>query len=821
MKVGRFLFVLLITLSLIYVFNSRFSFLGAPPLGAFFNPFEGFWQNAESKKLSENIEIPVDSLKAKVEVVYDERLVPHVFAQNDNDVYFAQGFVTARHRLWQMEFQTYAAAGRLSEILGKGENDVILKRDIYFRRIGLLHAAEKTLDTIIQDELAKEIVDAYTKGVNAYIQQLESKDYPLEYKLLGYTPEPWTPLKTALLLKYMAYDLSFQSDDIEMTNILYRKGEKVVNELFPNYPKRHDPIAPHETKWNFRSSKSPKVPKSVAAPEFFENGNGDDNDQEGIGSNNWAISAERSKTGYPILANDPHLALNLPSIWFEMQLVTPDMNVYGATLPGAPCVISGFNKDVAWGVTNVGSDVQDWYRIQNKEDKYEEYWHNEEWKKMTIRQDTLHIKGGEEMILAIPFTHHGPVVVENGQEGYSDIPEGCALRWIAHEPSLELLTFYKLNRARNYRDYRKALTYYTSPAQNIVFADNSKNIALVSNGRFPLKWEGQGKFILDGTNPQHDWQDWIPNAHNPASKNPERGFVSSANQFPADTLYPYYLDWKFATYERGQRINEVLATFQNATYQNLQSLQNDNLDLKARDLLPTLLQNLDTVLEAEEKAAFDVLSKWDYNYTTDKIAPTIFEAWWRNLQLAIWQDDFEHNDMIFPKWDKTGDLILLNDSIPSRWFDDINTEDKAETLSDLANISFTQTLEELKTEYGKMGEDWQWGNTKQTNINHLLDIGNSPLKAFSIKDLPTQGNKRIVNATGKRFGPSWRMVVELGKSPKAYGIYPGGQSGNPGSFYYANMIPDWQQGNLYELHYLRKVNTEDLQVVQKLTLVKK
>lgn len=821
MKVGRFLFALLTTTTLLYVFNSV-SILGAPPFGAFFNPFEGFWQNAESKKLSESVEIPVDSLKEKVEVVYDERLVPHIFAKNDHDIYFAQGFVTARHRLWQMEFQTYAASGRLSEILGKGENDVILKRDIYFRRIGLLYAAEKSLDTMMQNETAKAVVEAYTAGINAYIQQLKPKNYPLEYKLLGYQPELWTPLKTALLLKYMAYDLSFRSDDIAMTNVLYHQGEKIVNELFPNYPKRHNPIAPHETKWNFRASKKPKTPKSIAAPETFEDADGTDNERDGIGSNNWAISADRSKTGYPILANDPHLALNLPSIWFEIQLITPDLNVYGVSLPGAPSVISGFNKEVAWGVTNVGSDVQDWYRIKNKDGKYEEYWHDEEWKKTSTRYDTIRIKGEEETVIATPFTHHGPIVVENGQEGYRDIPEGCALRWTAHDPSLEVITFYKLNRARHYRDYRRALNYYACPAQNFVFADNKKDIALVSNGRLPLKWEGQGKFILDGSDPKHDWQDWIPNNHNPASKNPERGFVSSANQFPADTLYPYYLDWKFATYERGQRINEVLTTFKEATYLDLQKLQNDNLDLKARDLLPVLLGNLDVaVMNPDEKAAYDILSKWDFNATIEKIAPTIFNAWWKNLNTAIWQDDFDYDDVIFPKWDRTGDLILLNDSIPSRWFDDITTDDKTETLSDLAKLSFSKTMEELKDTYGEIGESWNWGKTKQTDINHLLDIGNSPLKAFSVKDLPTQGNKRIVNATGTRTGPSWKMVVELGIYPKAYGIYPGGQSGNPGSFYYANMISDWQQGNLYKLHYLRKVNTEGLETIQKLTLVKR
>jgi len=821
LKVVRLLIVSTLTISLLYALNTKFG--KVPPVGKFLNPFEGFWQNAESKELPEEIELNLsnEKLQGDLEIFIDERLVPHIFAKNDYDLYFAQGYVTAYFRLWQMEFQTQAASGRISEILGAGENDQYLKYDLYQRRIGMLYAAEKSLDTMMQNETMKTILEAYTDGVNAYINQLSPKDYPIEYKILDYSPEEWTPLKCALLLKYMAYDLSASGNDWAMTNILHQKGKEVVKELFPNYPKRHEPIIPSTVEWDFRASKNPKVPKNVAvAPDTTqENINEQDNDRDGIGSNNWAISGEKTASGYPILANDPHLTLNLPSIWFEIQLITPKTNVYGVSLPGSPCVIIGFNKEISWGVTNVGSDVMDWYKIKFKDENLAEYWHNEEWKNTSQRVEEINIRGQETFTDTMFFTHQGPVVMKPNEEIFSffsnPAPAGYALRWIAHEPALELMTFYKMNRARSYRDYKKALTYYASPAQNFIFADMHGDIAITPNGKFPLKWKGQGKFLLDGTDARHDWQDWIPQEHNPHIKNPPRGFVSSANQFSTDTLYPYYMGWDFATYERGKRINEELAKMQQASYKDFIKLQNDNMNINARDLLPTMLSYLKkNELKNEYLQAYNLLEKWNHQASFEEIAPIIFKTWWNNMMRATWEDDFVGEKMIYPESDITGDLILLYDSLPSVWFDDKRTPE-FDSLPKILENSFIATIDTLTKKYGKIGEPWKWKNTKKTNILHLGFI-----PGFGVLNIPTNGDKRIVNATGRRTGPSWKMVVALGKSVKAYGIYPGGQSGNPGSFYYDNMIETWRKGDLEQLFFMWRSSDYEEKMLMRIVIKK-
>jgi len=848
MKIIRLILSTAIMIALVYFLNRKIDTL--PPLGKFFNPFGGFWQNAEPKKIAPEQQIKIPGLQNNIEILLDDRLVPHVFAQNERDMYFAQGYITAKYRLWQMEFQTFVAAGRLSEILGKGKNGEYLERDKFNRRMGMDYAAQRAIDTLVKyDDPMKKVLDAYTDGVNAYINQLSSKDYPIEYKLLDYSPEPWTPKKCFLLLKYMSYDLSTENDDWKMTNILRKYKRPVVDELFPNYPRKQDPIIPPGTRQEFRPLmiEVPKMPKDgITAPtdeEQIEKEKDLDKQmqnrareleierekelKEGKGSNNWAIAADKSETGFPILANDPHLTLNLPSIWFEIQLTCPEISVYGVSLPGAPMVIIGFNNNISWGVTNVGSDVMDWYKIRFKDKKPLEYLHDRQWKKTTKRLEKMKVRGGSTVTDTVYFTHHGPIVARSSEDNLAKafnrisgdkffIPKGYALRWLAHDPSNELMTFYILNKAKNHSDYKRALTYYTSPAQNFVFADVNKDIAITPNGKFPLKWRGQGKYLLDGTNPSHDWGGWLPPGHNPNVKNPVRGFVSSANQFSIDTLFPYYMNWEYAPYDRGMRINEYLARLGNKiTVQDFIDLQNDNMSMKARSYLPKLLTLIDTTkLDKTSKKSFEEMSKWNYHYKMNKMAPSIFKTWWNLLSYAIWDDDFGDPNLRYPADDMTGDLILRSDTVYARWFDNVKTKER-ETLKQLVNTTFLASLDSLSKNYGKMGDNWKWSNVKKTSIKHLMQI-----PAFGVNNLSTNGDNNLVNATGKRNGPSWKMIVALGKTIKAYGVYPGGQSGNPGSFYYANMIETWRKGELYELLIMKKSTDKSDKLIGKITLTK-
>lgn len=806
--------VLLSFLTIVTVWALNRSWGGIPAFGPLMSPFVGFWQNAESDKDADET-ISVAGTQAPITVSLDDKAIPHVFAQNDHDLYFAQGYLTARDRLWQMEFQTHAAAGRLSEIVG----DKALELDRFNRRLGMGYGAEQTLKGMQSDPVTRDVIKAYTDGVNAWIKQLSPAKYPIEYKLLGYAPEPWTPLKCALLLKQMTSTLASGADDLLMTNVLRKYGAIVTTELFPDYPTREDPIIPPGTKWNFKPLPIPAMPMDTTVnDELVTTSSIVPKANPEIGSNNWAVSAQKSATGHPILANDPHLTLSLPSIWYQMQLVSPTVNVYGATLPGVPSVIIGFNKDVAWGVTNVGADVLDFYTIKFKDNTHQQYWHDKQWKPIRTRIETIKVKGKPDVVDTVYYTHHGPVVYQAGAKAFKkNIPTGYAARWIAYEPSNEVACFYQLNRAKNFDDYRKALSFYIAPAQNFVFASNQNDIAISPNGRFPLKWQDQGKFLLDGTDPADDWHGFIPADQNPLVKNPSRGFVSSANQFSTDPTYPYYLNWTFAPAERGRRINQRLTAMNGVTVDSFRVLQNDNYNLRAADALPLMVSQVKIAqLKPNQKKVFDVVKVWKLSNDVNEIGPTIFTEWTQRLMDAIWGDDFNTGDtlpMRLPTFDRT--LTLMQHESESHWFDNIKTPVR-ETMADILTQSFQMACDTLAKKYGDVGQSWAWGPHKATAIRHLLP----GVDAFSALNVQIGGGSGIVNATSERAGPSWRMVVSLGKQPKAYGIYPGGQSGNPGNPHYLDMLETWRTGQLEELLYLHAAQEKHPRIKHKLVINK-
>ncbi len=815
MKYLRALLSLAVVAGLLFVLNRP---LGpAPALGPFFNPFSGFWQNAESHNKSAPSQLTLPGLKNEVIVKYDDNGVPHIFAQNDEDLYFAQGYVLAQDRLWQMDFYSRVAAGRLSEVMGP----LALDFDKYNRRLQLPEGAEKIAEALMHDPTSKMIAESYAAGVNAYIDQLTYKDYAIEYKILGYKPEAWSPLKTALVEMVMRKDMNARSDDYMMSNALSKYGKATIDDVFPDYPVEESPIVPVGTKWDFVPVAVPKVPEmlqaSVNARLSIEAEN------PGIGSNNWAVHGSRTATGLPLLANDPHLGLSLPSIWYQMQLVSPSVNVYGVCVPGWPGIGIGFNKDIAWGMTNVGSDVFDFYQIKFKDATRKEYQYDGGWRPVTAKINEFKVKGSASILQdTVHYTHHGPIMYDEGQKPFfNDTPVGHALTWVgpvAQGNSLKAL--YLINRGKNYEDYRAILPFLASPAFNVVFASNQNDIAITSAGHLPLKWKEQGKFILDGSNPLHDWRAWIPVEQTPYVRNPQRGFVSSANQFPADLTYPYYLGWKFAPAERGIRINEMLASMQKATVDSLRLMQNDNFNVEARRILPDLLKILATDPSLKSNQGYEILAKWNLKNDPDQMGATIFERWVRELRLAIWEDDFPSQDpkkpMLLPSRDRT--WVMLQKQPTAKWFDDNRTPNKVETANEIVITSFKATLDSLAAKHGPINPTtWNWGIAKNTTIRHLVPL----FSAFSRTGVYNGGGGNIVNATKEGHGPSWRMVVELDKSwPKAYGLYPGGQSGNPGSALYDNMIDKWAKGELNELVFLKSKDEKHPKIVAE-TLLKK
>ncbi len=806
MRILKFVLCLAITCSLIYVFDNRWVIKGnpVPALGKFLDPFDGFWRNLETSTPTESITLDLPGLHDKVTVVFDSLDIPHIFANNDEDLYLAQGYITATHRLWQMEFQTHAAAGRVSEITGEGKNGVILNYDRGQRRLGMVYAAENTLQALGKNSKSVVMADRYSKGVNAYIASLEYETLPFEYKLLDYKPEPWTPLKCALLLKSMAQTLNMGHKDMQMTNALRLYNKAIVDVLYPDRDTPEDPIVSKPGGWKFASILSDTLPMALPE-ELIKLTNKLPDPDPNTGSNNWAVSGAKTSTGSPMLCGDPHLNLNLPSIWYGIQLNAPGINCMGASLPGTPAVIIGFNDSIAWSLTNAQRDLVDWFRITYQDDSKEKYLMDGKWMNTKKVVEAFHVRDQQIFYDTVIYTHWGPVTYDESYHAEDNLKH-YAFRWISHDGSDEFNTFFNLNRAENHGDYMAALDSYSAPAQNFVFASVSGDIAMRVQGKYPARRKDEGKFVLDGSHSVNGWQAFIPNEQNVMDKNPSRGFVSSANQFPVDETYPYYITATSYESYRNRRINDVLDSSSSITTQDMMALQNDNFNLKAAESLPLFFQYLDTTTFTKEEArAYAILRSWDFTNSTQSEGASYFEAWWTNIMTLAW-DELNNEKIILSRPTSFNTIKLIRDKPDLSFFDIQGTQEK-ETARDVVRKAFTFGVEDIEDWIIEHSDSSQsshavarptWAEYKDSYLTHLLRI-----EALNVH-IKAGGGRDMVNALSRTHGPSWRMVVSLEKSGmKAWATYPGGQSGNPGSPHYIDMLGRWLEGRYFPLHFLR------------------
>jgi len=781
----RFLFPLGALILLIVALSGNI--YSVPPPGMLIDPFVGAIQNERPAGAMAR-EMTLGGLRDPVRVVFDEREVPHIFAGNEADLFFAQGYVMASLRLWQMDFISYASAGRLAEIFGSER----LGYDRNQRRIGILEAARQSLALMMQDQETRVALTSMTKGINAYIDQLGYRDLPLEYKLLNYRPEAWTELKSVLILKYMANTLSGYDEDFNVTNLMLVLGEARFNQYFRDYYPAMSPIVangaapvnpslawctkPAYLDYDFLSSGS-VISKSDYNPR--------------LGSNSWAVSGKKTRSGHPILCSDPHLNLSLPAIWLEMQLCAPGINVYGVSIPGTPAVIIGFNRDIAWGVTNGADDVKDWYKLKISSD-YGKYELDGQWKNIDRRVEEIRRRGEKPFYDTVYNTVQGPIVSTKSFPGEHPEYLDHAMHWMMARPSNEFLTFILLNKAHNYDDYERALRHYSCPIQNFTFACRDNTIAIDHQGSMPVKWPGQGRFVLDGTTSAHLYQRDIPQDSLPHLRDPACHYVFSANQRPTGSAYGYYYNGNYRE-NRANRIRELLAADTGIDVAGMEAMQLDNTSYFAEIALPVLLKVVNGEgYTPQEQADLQSLAAWKGSFGRDDTTAGLFYLWWNKVREYTWDEFGQY------KFDsKTpGDEVLLDliqHDTANAYFDKLGTPAK-ETARDIVRVAFVAAAAEF--DKFRKSRDIKWGDHNIVHIDHLLKVGQ-----LGINGLPSGGYSETINAISSRWGPSWRMVVELGDRPVAYGIYPGGQSGNPGSGHYSDFVADWNQGRYYPLHY--------------------
>jgi penicillin amidase len=763
-------------------------------MGGFLNPARGFWANAGEGPRVLELHYHLEDERARGEIHFDERGVPHLIADDLESICWLQGYVNAYDRIWQMDLSTRATEGALAQVLGENMRE----RDLGQIRKGFREMARLAVDTMrahFPEDYAA--LAAYSAGVNAYLDQLDPVDYPVEYKLLGHEPQRWSPYRSALLMKGMSAGLSGRYQDAEATRTREAIGEPAFRSLFPERmpAPKSSPVVPVDvpaavvSRFSFipEFKLAPASAPAAAPPYALHDAYAPRPDPDN-GSNNWAVGPSRSTTGAPLLASDPHLSLTFPSIWYEVQVKFPGCNARGVGLAGAPGMMMGFNDYVAWGETNVGHDVTDWYRITWTDSTRSAYLLDGRETRTRFVYDTLRTKGGEEEIVAVPWTAFGPVPHTEGP--YADL----AMRWLAQdEPGADVRshtsvgTFLQLMQAEDYEDYLEALRGYVDPAQNFLFAARDGDIAIRPNGFFPLRQPGQGRFIQEGDSTLRNWRGTIPFERRPVHLNPARGYVSSANQVTTGAQYPYYYLGYFDEY-RGRYINRALERQPTMNQRRMKELQLDDYSLLAEELAPLLIARVDRgALSEAGKRLLRVLSEWDYHYAGDRRAPTLFEDWMGRVY-ELTMDEFPGDSgYLRPetwRWNE-----LLADEPDHPLFDIDSTANFRETARTLTQRAF----EELLDEYG---DDLPptWAIERDATVEHLARI-----PGFGSPRITTGGSRRVPRVVDDGFGASWRMVIELGREPRGWGALPGGAAGNPGSRYYDNGFEEWAEGRYHEL----------------------
>ncbi|KMK77028.1 penicillin acylase family protein [Alkalihalobacillus pseudalcaliphilus] len=742
-------------------------------------------------------EITLPHLEEAVTVLRDEQGVPHISAENEMDLFVAQGYIQAQDRLFQMDMSRRQASGTLSEVIGEAPID----NDKYFRTLGLRRAAEDSLH--MYSDYGRQVLEAFANGVNAYIDELRlSGKWPIEFTILGYEPNEWTPIDSLTIGKYMAYDLGGHWESQAFRQYLLQEfEEEKAFDLFPSYP-AETPYIIGKDELDLKEAFA-----NAIVPHKFN------------GSNNWVISGDKTESGQPLLADDPHLGLATPSIWYQMKLDSPTVQVSGVIFAGIPGIILGHNEHVAWGVTNTGPDVQDLYiEKRHEEDRYL-FLYNDEWEKAIVHPEPIHVKGQETLDYEVIETRHGPLISEFA--GESNRTTVLSLQWTALEPSAELEAILNMNKAQNWEEFEEGLLDFHTPTQNFVIADTEGNIAFKANGKIPIRKKGDGLLPVPGWTDEYGWDGYIPFDELPRIENPENDFIATANYKVTEEDYPYHISHHWAQPYRQMRIVEVLEQNQIFTAEDMMDLQMDIKNLHAEEFLPLFLSLLEGSLEqgkGKEKEALAILEEWDYMDRVKDAAPYIFNLWMREIGDVLFEEQIP-KDMrdLFHGERGTVDQMLRNAFVNEEgpWIKE------AGGLEHVLLVSLQRTLDFIEEREGDKVEQWQWGDFHQVHFRHPLSSVSPLHLLFNPKGgVATPGSQVTVQAAAFRddgvvnHGASWRFVIDMGYPNESYHIVGPGQSEHLKSQWYDDQFQSWIDGH-YHQTYLQQEEGELLKLIPK------
>ncbi len=819
----------------------------------------------------------VNGLHDTVTIRRDELGIPHIYASNPDDLFFAQGYVQAQDRWWQMEFQRHTGLGSISELTGY--NNSALSSDLYIRTWGWNRAAAND-EATISDE-TRAIADAYTAGVNAYIAGRHGGDLALEYMLLALNGvnipiEPWRPVDSLAWAKVMAWNLGGNADtEMDRLALFQALDPRLVEAYYPPYSFAERPTIVTEDDLPLTGASltgpAPTASSAVPRPGLEYAARNAAAEMAGgrlatallpergteIGSNNWVIAGANTQSGLPLLANDMHLGIQMPSIWYEIGLHCRPVSeecpydVVGFSFVGVPTVIAGHNGRIAWGETNVGPDTQDLYIIRTNPDDPYQYEYNGEWRTMEVATEVIRIGGKHvfeeddpntpacegirnlpvddagNVVIEVRLTHFGPIITDNTITddcefvGQTRDGDPLALRWTALEPGDLLRAFIGINRAGNWEDFRTALTYFDWPAQNLIFADIEGNIGYQMPGKIPVRaGDHTGLDPVPGWTDAYEWRGYIPFDNLPRILNPERGWIVTANnavvppdyagqlartlssEFGPDANYTISREW--AEGNRAERIEEMVSASRAHTVRSIAEIHGDNHNINAEDLLPYLVD----IPLADDSLAEVVqwLAGWDLQNYMESPQAALFEAFW-----VILVDDLYNDQLPWPTYGPIWATRLLLAQPDHPWWDDIRTPE-IETRDDILVRSLQRAVSDMTAAYGADRAQWRWGDM------HTATFVNRPLgqsgisfieNLFNAGPVRTSGGNAIVNATGYsvtapfsvRSVPSQRAIYDLSDFENSQSIHTTGQSGHPFSPHYSDMVESWRQIRYHPMRF--------------------
>ncbi len=737
-----------------------------------------------------NGEKVLSGLTADVSVIRDERGVPHIYAENEHDLYFVTGYVTAQERLWQMDMVRHATYGRLSELFNRD----MFETDHFLRALGMPDKSRLVLEQ--EDPGILATLQAYADGVNAWMEECGNR-LPPEFRILGYKPEPWTMTDITNIIGFIGWDLASSnlSNEINNYRLVMKLGEEKASQLIADWSLVDEVVFPDY-----------RIDEKLMEESMRAIGSMGELEKLGIvtlsGSNNWAVSGSRSETGKPILSNDMHLGFNVPGFWMQVHQVIPGkLNVTGVMFPGEPYIVAGHNDRIAWGLTNLSVDDIDLF-VETVDTTGGFYLYNGEWLPFREEEHILRMNADSAQRRVIRYTHHGPVI--SGMQNIDGVV--LTMRWSGFDYSDEIKAVYQLNRASNWDEFRSALSHFRSISQNFAYADVDGNIGINTGGGIPVR-KGTGLLPRRGDTDEYEWKGYVPFALLPSSYNPENGFVSSANQRTVDSSYPFFISGDFSMPYRIMRIREMAAAKEILGIDDFRRMITDNHSAYAALLTPVILSAAESMEEPDgaTAAALDELRGWDYSMDAALIAPTLFEFIRREMARSILHDELD--ELYGASLGKQHDFYLYRMVMegPDEWIDNINTPE-TETMEMIIAASIRAAVDTLTARYGAMGDSWRWGGIHTFTLEHPMGgvkILNRLLRLNS-KSYGVGGSYHTVEPYSFRddftvhHGASERHIFNTADWDQSLTVIPTGTSGIPGSPFYLSQTDTYINNGFYK-----------------------